>query len=327
MTDSPERYGTYDPFEDTGDWPFRDAPPPEEPREREDPFAADSPAQLVTTPAGTEESAVEEAVVEAPAVEPPPVEPEAEAALAAPDAEVAQEIAEPMSDEDEDVEGDEEEDEETFDDEGEEELGEEGEHEEEDELAPVDELVVEEIAEEDELEPVAEPAVAEHAAGLLAIPDGVDVLTGAPHGFRRSVAVVVSRFNGEITTPMLEHALAALRECHVADDAITVVPVPGAFELPLTALALAKTRRFACVVALGCIVRGETPHFDVIAGEAASGLQLAAIETGIPVSFGVLTCDTREQAEARVERGADAARTALEMADLFSHVRTRAAQA
>ncbi len=107
----------------------------------------------------------------------------------------------------------------------------------------------------------------------------------------------------------------------------TIVPVPGAFELPLAALALAKTRRFSCVVALGCIIRGETPHFDYIASEAASGLQLAAIETGIPVSFGVLTCDTREQAEARVGRGGDAARTALEMADLFSHVRTRAAPA
>jgi 6,7-dimethyl-8-ribityllumazine synthase len=85
---------------------------------------------------------------------------------------------------------------------------------------------------------------------------------------------------------------------------------------------LAKTRRFACV-ALGCVIRG-IAH-DLVAGEAASGLQLAAIETGIPVSFGVLTCDTHEQAEARLDRAADAARTALEMADLFSHVRTRAA--
>ena len=105
------------------------------------------------------------------------------------------------------------------------------------------------------------------------------------------------------------------------------MPVPGAFELPLTALALAKTRRFSCVVALGCIIRGETPHFDLIASEAASGLQLAAIETGIPVAFGVIATETREQAEARVDRGAEAARTALEMADLFSHVRTRAAGA
>ena len=86
------------------------------------------------------------------------------------------------------------------------------------------------------------------------------------------------------------------------------MPVPGAFELPLAAMALAKTRRYACVVALGAIVRGETPHFDYIAGEAASGLQLAAIETGVPVAFGVLTVETVEQAEARIERAADAVR-------------------
>ena len=165
----------------------------------------------------------------------------------------------------------------------------------------------------------------EHAPGTLTIPPGVDVLAGGPHGFRRNVAVVVSRFNGDITTGLLESALDALRDCNVAEDAITVVPVPGAFELPLSALALAKTRRFACVVALGCIIRGETPHFDLIASEAASGLQLAAIETGIPVAFGVITAETREQAESRLDRGAEAARTALEMADLFSHVRTRAA--
>ncbi len=180
----------------------------------------------------------------------------------------------------------------------------------------------------EETPPVSEAeAPAEHAAGVLRVPDGYDLLEGGPHGFRRTVAVVVSRFNGDITGRMLESALAALSDCHVAKEQITIVPVPGAFELPLAALALAKTRRFSCVVALGCIIRGETPHFDYIASEAASGLQLAAIETGIPVSFGVLTCDTREQAEARVGRGGDAARTALEMADLFSHVRTRAAPA
>src|SRR5207248_1514820 len=105
---------------------------------------------------------------------------------------------------------------------------------------------------------------------------------------------------------------------------ITVVPVPGAFELPLAAMALAKTRRYVCVIALGCVIRGETPHFDYVASEAASGLQLAGLETGVPVSFGVLTCDTREQAEARVDKGADAARTALEMADLFGQLRQAA---
>jgi 6,7-dimethyl-8-ribityllumazine synthase len=91
-------------------------------------------------------------------------------------------------------------------------------------------------------------------------------------------------------------------------------------------MALAKTRRFACVIALGCIIRGETPHFDYVAGEAASGLQLAALETGIPVSFGVLTVDTAEQADARIDKAAEAVRTALEMADLFSQLRASAAQ-
>ena len=79
--------------------------------------------------------------------------------------------------------------------------------------------------------------------------------------------------------------------------------VPGAFELPLAATALAKTRRFACIVALGCVIRGDTPHFDYVASEAASGLQLAALETGVPVSFGVLTLDRVEQAEPRIEQG------------------------
>jgi 6,7-dimethyl-8-ribityllumazine synthase len=102
------------------------------------------------------------------------------------------------------------------------------------------------------------------------------------------------------------------------------MPVPGAFELPIGAMALAKTRRYSCIVALGCVIRGETAHFDYVAGEAASGIQLAALETGVPVSFGVLTVDTAEQAEARVDKGADAVRAALEMADLFSQLRSAA---
>ena len=103
--------------------------------------------------------------------------------------------------------------------------------------------------------------------------------------------------------------------------------MPGAFELPIAAMALAKTRRYLCVIALGCVIRGETPHFDFVASEAASGLQLAGLETGIPVSFGVLTCETKEQAEARVGKGAEAVRTALEMADLFSQLGAAAAAA
>ena len=128
----------------------------------------------------------------------------------------------------------------------------------------------------------------EHAEGTLDLPDGVQVLEGSPIGGRRGVAVLVAKFNGEITTRLLASALEELERAGVSRESVTVVPVPGAFELPLAALALAKTRRFSCLVALGCVIRGETSHFDFVAGESASGLQLAAIETGIPVAFGVL---------------------------------------
>jgi 6,7-dimethyl-8-ribityllumazine synthase len=171
----------------------------------------------------------------------------------------------------------------------------------------------------------------EHAAGDLHIPDGYAVLEGVAEGGRRAVGIVVSRFNGSVTTQLLDSALAELATAGVRQETITVMVVPGAFELPLAATALAKTRRFACIVALGCVIRGQTPHFDFVAGEAASGLQLAALETGIPVSFGVLTCDNREQAEARAggalgNKGAEAARSALEMADVFGILRARAGQ-
>jgi 6,7-dimethyl-8-ribityllumazine synthase len=177
---------------------------------------------------------------------------------------------------------------------------------------------------EAEEEPEPEAAPAEHVAGELDIPDGVAVLEGSPSGAERTVGVVVSRFNGEISNRLLKSALEALAAAGVPEERITVMPVPGAFELPIGAMALAKTRRYSCVIALGCVVRGETAHFEYVAGEAASGLQLAGLETGVPVAFGVLTVDTTDQAEARVDKGADAARAALEMADLFSQVRKQA---
>jgi len=93
------------------------------------------------------------------------------------------------------------------------------------------------------------------------------------------------------------------------------------------AMALAKTRRYSCIVALGAVVRGETPHFEFIASEAASGLQLAGLETGVPVAFGVLTTDSEEQARARLDKGAEAVRTALEMADVFAQLRAAAGTA
>jgi 6,7-dimethyl-8-ribityllumazine synthase len=164
----------------------------------------------------------------------------------------------------------------------------------------------------------------EHAAGELEIPDGYAVLEGGSDGSRRAVGVVVARFNGAVTSRLLSRALEELDTAGVRRDAITVMVVPGAFELPLAATALAKTRRFACIVALGCVIRGETPHFEYVASEAASGLQLAALETGVPVSFGVLTLDDAAQAEGRVEKGAEAVRTALEMADVFAHLRAAA---
>ncbi len=170
----------------------------------------------------------------------------------------------------------------------------------------------------------ADPDSVEHVAGEIDVPDGYTVLEGTPSGHRRSVAIVVARFNGGITNRMLASAIDTLEHAGVAPDAVTIMPVPGAFELPLAAMALAKTRRYACVVALGAIVRGETPHFDFVASEAASGLQLAAIETGVPVAFGVLTVESIEQAEARIDRAGEAVRTALEMADVFAQLRASA---
>ncbi|MGH2932309.1 MAG: 6,7-dimethyl-8-ribityllumazine synthase [Gaiellaceae bacterium] len=168
-----------------------------------------------------------------------------------------------------------------------------------------------------------EPSV-EHAAGEFQVPLGYTVLKGAVDG-RRAVGIVVSKFNAEITNALLERALAELDEIGVPRDAVMIMPVPGAFELPVAAMALAKTRRYSAIVALGCVIRGETPHFDYISSEAASGLQLAAIETGVPVSFGVLTVENRKQAEERIDRAADAVRSALEMADVFSQLRAQAA--
>jgi 6,7-dimethyl-8-ribityllumazine synthase len=191
----------------------------------------------------------------------------------------------------------------------------------------VEEVEVEEAEAEDPQETGDELQLRvahEHAEGGLDVPDDIDVLEGEARDTHRGVGIVVSRFNGEIVNRLLASALAELETAEVAKESITVMAVPGAFELPLGAMALAKTRRYSCIVALGCVIRGETPHFEYISGEAASGLQLAALETGVPVAFGVLTVDTAEQAEARIDKGGEAVRTALEMADLFSQLRATA---
>jgi 6,7-dimethyl-8-ribityllumazine synthase len=134
-------------------------------------------------------------------------------------------------------------------------------------------------------------------------------------------AVIVSKYHDFVTDRLQAGALTALEAAGVAASDITIVRVPGAFEIPIAAQHAAESGRFDAIVCLGCVIRGETPHFDYIASEAASGLQLAGLETGVPVAFGVLTCENEEQALERLEKGAEAARTALEMADVFSQLR------
>ena len=134
-------------------------------------------------------------------------------------------------------------------------------------------------------------------------------------------AVIASRFNETITSSLRDAAVAALKEAGAAHTNVQVFSVPGAFEIPQAARAAAETGRFDAIVCLGCIIRGETPHFDYIASAVAHGLMTAAGETGIPMAFGVLTTDTVEQAAARSgaghdNKGREAAAAAIEMAAL-----------
>jgi 6,7-dimethyl-8-ribityllumazine synthase len=139
-------------------------------------------------------------------------------------------------------------------------------------------------------------------------------------------AIVVAKFNSFITDRLLAGALDALKRSGAAPDSIEIVKVPGSWELPLTAKTLAATNRFAAIIALGAVIRGETPHFDHVANQAAGGLASVALETGVPVTFGVLTTNTMEQAIDRAggkggNKGYDAAITAIEMADLLRRLR------
>ena len=148
---------------------------------------------------------------------------------------------------------------------------------------------------------------------------------GTPRGQGRRFAIVVSRFNESITQRLVEGALDAFVRHGVAFDDIDVLWVPGAWELPLAARRAAMTERYDGLVALGAVIRGDTPHFDYVAGEASRGLATASTEFDVPVGFGLLTCDTVAQAEARAggehgNKGWDAALAALEMVDLFDHV-------
>ncbi len=135
-------------------------------------------------------------------------------------------------------------------------------------------------------------------------------------------ALVVGRFNGFVVESLVEGAIDTLRRHGISDDQITLVRVPGAYEMPLAAKRVAETGQYDAIVALGAVIRGGTPHFDYVAGEASSGLGAISLETNVPVSFGVLTVDSIEQAIERSgtkagNKGAEAAVTALEMVSLF----------
>ena len=148
------------------------------------------------------------------------------------------------------------------------------------------------------------------------------LLNAPPNGDGLRIGIALARFNQAVTDALLAGALEALVQHGVADDAIDVATVPGAFELPLAAQRLAITGRYDGIVCLGAVIRGETPHFEFVAGEAARGIAEVARRHDLPIAFGVLTTDTVEQALARAggahgNKGYDAATTALEMVQVL----------
>jgi 6,7-dimethyl-8-ribityllumazine synthase len=145
------------------------------------------------------------------------------------------------------------------------------------------------------------------------------------------VAILVSRYNELITSRLLEGALTCCGEAGLPRDQIDVIWVPGAFELPSAAAAAADSRVYACLVALGVVIRGDTPHFEYVAGEAARGLNEVAVRHALPVGFGVLTVDTMQQAVDRAggsagNKGHEAAAAALQTADVLAQLRAHHAQ-
>lgn len=135
-------------------------------------------------------------------------------------------------------------------------------------------------------------------------------------------AIVVSRWNDFLTSKLLDGAVDALESAGAAEESVEIFKVPGAFELPLAALKAAQSGRFDAVIALGVVIRGETPHFDYVAGQAASGIAQGSMQSGLPILFGVVTTDTVEQAVNRCgvkagNKGYEAAMSAIEMVSLF----------
>jgi 6,7-dimethyl-8-ribityllumazine synthase len=136
-------------------------------------------------------------------------------------------------------------------------------------------------------------------------------------GQQRRIGIVVSRFDGEIADALLDNALRALKDAGVADDDITIASVPGALETPVVLQRMAQSGDYDALVALGAVIRGETYHFEIVSNESARGVAEVALQFGVPVGNGILTCDTEEQARARLVKGYEAAQAALAIANLF----------
>jgi 6,7-dimethyl-8-ribityllumazine synthase len=156
----------------------------------------------------------------------------------------------------------------------------------------------------------------------------ITVIEGMLTGRDRRFGIVISRFNEFIGGKLLDGALDALRRHEVAAEDISTAWCPGAFEIPLVAKTLAESGHFDAVICLGVVIRGATPHFDYVAGEAAKGIAQVSLQTGVPISFGVLTTETIEQAIERAgtkagNKGFEAAMSAIEMANLLSTINAR----
>jgi 6,7-dimethyl-8-ribityllumazine synthase len=156
------------------------------------------------------------------------------------------------------------------------------------------------------------------------------IIEGTQSAGSRRFAIVVSKYHDFVTDRLQAGALAALEAAGIRSDAVTVVRVPGAFELPAAARLAARTRQFDAIVCLGCLIRGATPHFDLIAAAVAHGLTAAAGETGVPMTFGVLTTNSVEEAldraaEGSSNKGWEAAAAAIEMAEVAAQIARSAA--
>ena len=151
------------------------------------------------------------------------------------------------------------------------------------------------------------------------------IIQGELSAANRRFAVVGARWNGMFSEPLIQGAIDALRRHGADDDSITVVRVPGSFEIPLAAAELARSGRFDAIITVGTLIRGETDHYDLIARELSSGLSRVMFETGVPVAFGVVTANSMEQAMARAggkagNKGFEAALAAIEMANVLAEI-------